>query len=29
VLKTLADAELIALEMRQARGRPAQWLKAI
>lgn len=28
VLKTLADADLITLEMRQAKGRPAQWLKA-
>lgn len=28
VLKTLADADLITLEMRQAKGRPAQWLTA-
>ena len=29
VLKTLADADLISMEMRQAKGRPAQWLKVI
>ena len=29
VLKTLADAELIAMEMRQAKGRPAQWILAL
>lgn len=29
VLKTLADADLISVEMRQSKGRPAQWLKAL
>jgi len=29
VLKTLLDADLISIEMRQARGRPAQRIKAI
>jgi hypothetical protein len=29
VLKTLQDADLISLELRQAKGRPAQWIKAL
>jgi hypothetical protein len=29
VLRTLQDADLISMEMRQAKGRPAQWIKAL
>lgn len=29
VLRTLEDADLITVEMRQAKGRPAQWIKAL